>query len=57
MSSYESGELTKRQAQEQVYDKAFVAYNSSMDIFVTEYGFRPVKVFYLEVNGLYKREG
>ena len=50
MAMYENGDVEKETIKEALFNKVKGSYDSAMNKFIEEYGFRPIKVTYWEVK-------
>ena len=50
MAMYENGDVEKEQIKEALFNKVKGSYDSAMNKFIEQYGFRPIKVTYWEVK-------
>lgn len=50
IAMYENGDVEKEQIKEALFNKVKGSYDNAMNKFIEEYGFRPIKVTYWEVN-------
>ena len=50
MAMYENGDVKKETIKEALFKKVKGSYDSAMNKFIEEYGFRPIKVTYWEVK-------
>ena len=50
MAMHENGDVEKEQIKEALFNKVKRSYDNAMNKFIEEYGFRPIKATYWEVN-------